>query len=498
MHYTEDTRRPPPLTSFFPEQLLSALGWLRRQKEAEIYISGGTIRDWLLGRRPLDLDITVAKGAEDYCRELLRILQEGVLVPLGTETEEAARVVWHGMHVDFSSFRKGAGTIEEELHYRDYTINAMALSMSGVEKAQSDWLIDPLRGMSDLQQGLLQCCPHAYIDDPLRMLRGYRFQAELGFTLTEKSVIGIAKHCRLINRCAAERILHELNRIMMSTKAAEAIQQMAASGLLWEIFPELQAGVGMAQPGYHHEDVFHHSLSTLASIQRVIDHPHHYFGNHWREMADFLNSVDQCRVLRWAALFHDLGKPATASSGTMENERRTFYNHDRVGRQMFAKIAARLRMKKTDVEAIGSLIEMHMHPFHLSNVRRKEPLSRKALLKIYKKAGENLNGLFVVAMADSLAGQGEKKPENMEGELVELFGEIQQARKMYIEPVLFGKRLLTGNDLIEIFNLEPSPRFKHIFAALEVARVEGRVNDRKEAITWLHRYLEEGKGEDFL
>ncbi|MDJ0621358.1 MAG: HD domain-containing protein [Desulfocapsaceae bacterium] len=498
MHYTEDTNRLPPLKSFFPKPLFEALDQLRLQRGLEMYASGGTIRDWLLGRQPVDLDITVAKGAEKCCRELLRILQAGAFVPLGTETEEAARVVWQGVHIDFSSFRKGAVTIEEELQHRDFTINAMALAMRDVEKSSSDIFIDPLKGLDDLQQGSLQSCPEAFIDDPLRMLRGYRFQAELDFVLTGRSVAEINDHCQLISQCAAERILYELDRIMRSAKAPHVFREMAASGLLWVLFPELQAGVGMEQPGYHHEDVFQHSLLALQWVQKVIDDPQAYFSDDWRAVADYLSSADNRRILRWAAVLHDLGKPATISSGTIKKDRITFYNHDRVGRLIFEEIADRLRMKKADVTSIGRLIEMHMHPFHLSNVRRQKPLSRKALLKIYKKAGDYLSGLFVVAMADSLAGQGDLKPDNMETELAELFDEIQQARKMYIEPALLGERLLTGHDLIDVFNLEPGPHFKYIFSALEVARVEGRVNNREEALAWLQNYLDEGESQEFL
>lgn len=498
MHYTEDIRSLPPLTSFFPKPLFDAISILQRERGSELYISGGTIRDWLLNRSPEDLDITVAEGAQGCCRELLRILGEGTFVPLGTETEEAARIVWRGLHIDFSSFRKKAVSIEEEMHHRDFTINSMALAMGDMGGDDKKKIVDPLGGINDIQQGLLRCCPDSFINDPLRMLRGYRFEAELDFELTWESSGEIYQHRQLIGRCAAERIFSELDRIMSSTRAAFSFQHMAASELLWQLFPELQAGVDMAQPGYHHEDVFQHSLSTLSWVERVIDRPHDYFDEQWQEVADYLRSKEHCRIVRWAAFFHDIGKPATVSFGQKRGERITFYNHDRTGRAIFDKIAARLRMKKGDRDSIGRLIEMHMHPFHLSNVRRQGPLSLKALLKIYRKAGEDLAGLLVVAMADSLAGQGEKKPENMEKELAELFGEIQQLCKAHIEPVLYGEKLLTGHDLIELFKLEPGPRFKQIFSALEVARVEGRVKSRDEALDWLHQYLEEGKEEEIL
>ncbi|MFN2353861.1 MAG: HD domain-containing protein [Desulfopila sp.] len=476
-----------------PQRLVDPLAEVQRRCGVRLYLSGGTLRDWLLGRTPLDLDVTVRRGAAVCCRELINILGAGTLVPLGTQSEEAARVVWGRLQIDISDFRKGAQTIEEELALRDFTINAMAMAYrdSRSDSRSDSRIIDPLDGRKDLSKGLLRCCPEAFEDDPLRMLRGYRFQAELGFALTGECVAAVTRQHRSIQRCAAERILYELDRIMMCGAAAHAVRGMAETGLLWTIVPELYEGVGVEQPGYHHKDVFYHSLLTLDQMERVIQQPQSFFGASAEVISEYLADATRVKNLRWAALFHDLGKPVTCSSGTMCQAKVTFYNHDRVGRQLFLDLAGRLRMSRRHAESVGTFIELHMHPFHLSNVRRTDALSRKALLKICKKAQDDLAGLFVLAMADSLAGQGELKPADMEEQLAELFDEIQAARKKHVEPVLYGKRLLSGHDLIERFGLRPGPLFKEILGELDVARVEGRVATREQAMAWVEKYLEE-------
>lgn len=478
-----------PQRHYFSAELINALMAVQERYGAEFFVSGGTIRDQILRRIPKDLDITVTDGAVRCCQYLMTELGGGAFVMLGTKDEEAARVVWNGVTIDFSSFRKGAVTIGEELTRRDFTVNALAVPLA-------DWscgnmvIHDPLGGKGHLRKRLLVPCPEAFEDDPLRMLRGYRLQAELGFAMTSACKKLISQRCTLITHSAAERILHELDRIMSTSSAASVIGEMAETGLLWVIFPELKQGVGAEQPPFHHKDVFHHNLLALESMERVLEEPQNFFSGAVPSINKYLLDDQVCRVLRWSALFHDLGKPATSTSEGDEKGRITFHNHDRVGREMFEVIAERLRMSKALSEKIGQLIEMHMHPFHLSNVRKKEQLSRRALLKICKKAGDDLIGLFILAMADTLAGQGPLKPEDMEEQIGDLFTEVNGTYEEYIKPVVKGDRLLNGHDLITTFKLSPGPQFSRIFNALEIAQVEQQVTTREEAVAWLGEFLQ--------
>jgi poly(A) polymerase len=194
-------------------------------------------------------------------------------------------------------------------------------------------------------------------------------------------------------------------------------------------------------------------------------------------------------LLKWAALFHDLGKPETHR---LVEEKITFYSHDQAGAVIFEAIAERLHWAKDDRHGVAQLIALHMWPFHLSNARLRIGITRKACLRLVKAAGEALPDLFLLAMADSLAGQGAGKPEEMEENLAGLFREVHGVYVEYIQPVLANPPLITGHDLIEAFALEPGPAFKEILDGLVVAQVEGLVADREQALAWVKKFLEAG------
>ena len=474
----------------YPERLVRALLRMAEQRGQELYVVGGTVRDWLLGRVPGDLDITVADDAAAWCRGLIAALKGGAFVPLGGDEEDAARVVWQGLTIDFSGFRLGARTIEADLVLRDFTVNSIGVAFAALlDESVIPTLIDPLHGVADLRAQVLRACPQAFVDDPLRMLRGYRLSATLGFTLEETTRAEIARQAGLIGRSAAERITHELDLIMATGRAHAAMEGMAASGLLWQLIPDLARGVGMEQPGFHHLDVFHHSLAALGFMEEILAEPSRFYPESATEIGAYLKQPGMQSRLKWAALLHDLGKPLTMAVREDKGGRVTFYNHDQTGRDMVLQLGRQWRWGNENRERVAGLIAMHMQPFHLCNVRRDGPLSRKACLHLSKKAGDDLIGLFLLAMADSLAGKGEKKPPGLEAELSGLLAEVLEIHAQYIQPALQGPRLLSGGDLIASFSLPPGPLFASILDALELARVEGEVTSREEALRWVQQYL---------
>lgn len=478
-----DTR----LTSYFPVDLIESLCVLESEIGERLYVTGGTVRDMFLNRVPQDIDITVKKGAEYCCRRLIALLGGGAYVQLGTEEEEAARVVHNGQIIDFSSFRKGAVSIEKELAFRDVTINAMALSLDDSVAGRLTAVIDPQNGLTDCEKSVLRHCQNAFSDDPLRMLRCFRFSAELGFTIHSQTIAEIKEKAHQLNRIASERIHYEMNRIMDSERAAAVIDDMAECAILWEIFPELEQGRGLEQPCFHHKDVFGHSLLALDCVERIIQSPDQYFGSDGPVIEKYLAETGNKRLLRWASLFHDVGKPST--SHEKEGQRTTFYCHDKAGKEIVLVIADRLKWSNEESSRVGRLVEMHMHPFHLCTVRNERELSSRSILKIYKKAGSDLPGLFSLAMADSLASKGDCKPPGMEEQLSELFREINQTVDNHIVPVVEGEKLLTGTDIIEIFGLEPGPILGKILQHVELARIEGIITDRNQAVEFVEKYL---------
>jgi poly(A) polymerase len=478
----------------YPAELLEALLRTAEKNGVRMYLVGGTVRDCLLDRDFHDLDLAVSGQVVSCAKYLQRELGGGTLVDLSGPDDEAVRLVWRGEQVDLAAFRAGATTIEEDLRLRDFTVNAMAVPLSQVQTkatASNSSLLDPTGGLEDLRQGRVRHCPGAFAADPVRMLRGYRMCAGLGFHLDQQTRAAIARDASLIEHIAAERISYELQLIFDSPRTTETLRDMAETGLLRRLLPELYQGEGVEQPEFHHLDVLEHCFLALQMMETIIAEPERFFPGHGEKISGYLQEERVVRCLKWAALLHDVGKPVTKEIRADKDDRVTFYGHDEVGRELFLQFADRSKWSKADAQLVGSLIAMHMHPFHLCNVQREDPVSKRAALKLCRRAEKSLIGLFLLAMADSLAGQGEKKPARMEEELLALFATVDRMYDETIAPVLHGPRLLTGKDLIGEFQLTPGPLFAEILNELEAARVEGKVVDRTTALAWVGKYLNE-------
>jgi len=476
----------------YPEQIVQGLADLIKEMSSSCYISGGTIRDWLMGRDSKDLDVTVPRDGFGWATALAQKLG-GTFVPMDEE-EDVARVVWQEVCVDFSSYREGAETIEADLLKRDFTINSMAVPFPAQfitfgESIEIPGILDPAGGQTDLQNKIIRSTSSAvFVSDPLRLLRAFRFMAAFGFTIEPDTEKQISKYFHLLHLAAEERIAYELDTIMATADSIKTIKAMHEIGVLQELFPELYQGVGVAQPSSHHLDVFEHGIIALQCMENVQKEPKKYFPAYGNSLREYLQKGRRKILLKWAALFHDLGKPGTLMIREDRDGRITFYNHDKEGARIFDIIADRFKWGKDDRKFVSQFISVHMWPFHLNNARKKTGLTPKAYLRLIKAVGEEFHGLFILAMADSLAGSGTGKPPRMEEDVASLYHEMEAAYSQTIKPVL-AKRLLTGNDLIDIFGLKPGPEFRKIFDNLENAQVEGDVQGREQALKWVKNYL---------
>ncbi len=454
---------------------------------------GGSIRDALLGRRFKDIDLTVPQGAKEIAFDVAQKYGDA-FVPLDEE-EGVYRVATKGFFLDFSSFRKGTKTIEKDLLLRDFTINALAVPLRDfLEASPTNWpIIDPAEGQKDLSRRVLRALGRAnFCDDPLRMLRGYRLAAELGFELKEGTRGLVRELHPSLARVSPERISAEL-LALFSHQAGAIVSLMAEDEILFTIFPELLAAQGVAQPSFHHLDVFGHLLLALKSADTVIKEPERFFGpqaSEKRVFEEILADPKKQAAVRLAALFHDIGKPHTFAI----RHRITFYEHDRVGEEIFWQMGRRLRFAKKFIKDVASLIKHHMRPFHLLKEYllkeyRAGRLSKRAMRRLLKDVPD-YRALFMVAMADSLASAGPDKEEGLEALLASLFWEIY-AFEQEIFTKQAQKRLVTGRDLIEIFGLEPGPLFKELLEAVEEARAEGQIKTRNEALSFLTHLIKE-------
>lgn len=478
------------LNKNFSAKLLQAIQEVHGLLGGELYIVGGTVRNLLLAKGCVDLDVAANISASLWAKKLANTLDKAAIVNLSGPFDETYRVVWKSEQVDISSFRENTKTIEDDLVRRDFTINAMAIAFPSTSCENSGTLIDPMGGKEDLELMKIRHLPNAFIADPVRMLRGYRLAAQFGFSMVISTRDAVKHHCERITEVAVERIGTELALIFESSRTSLILRKLAEDGLLRLLLPELFTAQGVEQPDFHHLDVLQHSFLTLEKIEEIIDNPEVFYPGHQEEINLYLSDPIVRKCLKWAALLHDIGKPSTKKEDVEGAGRITFYGHDEVGKDIFQNYARRSHWSGSESACVARLIGMHMHPFHLCNIEREgNEITKRAALKLCQRAGDELLALFLLAMADSLASKGEKKPEKMEEELVFLLEKIQKIFAENIEPVFRGPKLLTGADLIEHFRLVPGPIFSEILTEFQAAQVEGVIRNKDEGLLWVEKYL---------
>jgi len=460
------------------------LGRLAVSRSLAVYLVGGSVRELALGRGVHDLDLAVSTRTLELAQDLAEAL--GGTYVLLDQAERTARVVWQGEILDLAEFR--APTLEGDLRGRDFTLNAMAVDVQAVLGQGPVELIDPLGGLEDLARGRLRMvAPENLRHDPLRLLRAYRFAATHGFQVTPDTVAAIRRATPEFSRVAAERVHQELFLLLAAPAAAPVLKEMEAAGLLGRVFPELEDMKGVEQNGYHHLDVYDHSLATVACLEEVLAAPEAYFGEMAVEVGRYVQTRPKAALLKLAALFHDAGKPQVQARRS-DPERYTFYYHEKVGLEIFGRVAARLRCSQAETKTVTSLIQMHMRPFLLLPAFRERELSFRALGRLVRAARPELPGLFALAMADSLAGQGALKPVDSEAVLSDLAEAALRFLRERLEPQERHPKLLNGHDLIRL-GLKPGPQFRRLLTAVEEAQWEGLIQSREEALAMVQRLL---------
>ncbi len=442
-------------------------------KDEKVFLVGGAVRDALIGKPFNDLDLVVARNPEGVAKKLAKDLGFA-FVELSQEFG-IYRVANPWTIIDISLQR--GRSIEEDLKLRDFTINAMAIPVRSLIEGRA-YLIDPFLGYVDLKEKLVRAVGEdSIVDDPLRILRGYRFFAQ-GYGLLEtKTREWFAKHANSLTFCAPERILYELELILLTDRAYEAFCLMDEDGVLEIIFPEINPCRNVPQPEFHHLDVWGHLLESLKWSELILKDPEAYLGRSLpkglREDKYFTLSV------KLASLFHDLGKGYTFKQ---TEERIVFYGHEKVSSDLVLKIAERLRFKRDLGERISLLVKSHMRPCQLLTEFEKGTLTIRAKRNLIKDV-PYLWDLFIVAMADSFASRGVDKEPDYEDRLRTFFYHLFSFKEE-LERVEKRERVLTGRDLIEL-GFKPGPIFREILTAVELKVLEGGIKTKEDAVKFV-------------
>jgi poly(A) polymerase len=435
------------------------------------WIVGGALRDELLGREVTDVDIAVEGDPEAAARELAKELR-GPVFRL-SEAFGAWRVVDRrsGRVYDFAPLQ--GATIEEDLRKRDFTVNAMARPREGGD------VIDPLGGQADVESHVLRVIgPESYERDPLRPLRLARFAAELGFRpdpATEKLTAAAAPR---VTEASGERVFGELRRLVLAERAVQGLALADRLGLLHAVLPELAALHDVEQSHYHHKDVYGHTLEVL---ERVVEIEGEAEGQ-LREVLDepLADELTRGEALRFGALLHDIGKPATHD--VRDDGRVTFMGHDRLGEEMVRQVCRRLRTSERLSRFLGAVTRHHLV---LGFLVHERPLDRRAVYRYLKRTSPVEVEVMLLSCADRLATRGENAESAIDAHL-ELAHELMPAA---LEWRRSGPpRLpLRGDELARELGIEPGPELGRILAELQEAAYAGEIADRDDAVELARR-----------
>ncbi len=447
---------------------------LADEQGVRAYVVGGYVRDHYLRRPSTDIDVVVVGSGIALAEALGRELHAKVSV---FKTFGTAMVRAGGTEVEFVGARKEsysrdsrkpqveAGTLEDDQCRRDFTINAMAWSLNGDTFGE---LVDPFDGMYDLEQGVIRtpCDPDiTFSDDPLRMMRAVRFAAQLGFSIEEETFDAICRNAHRIAIVSRERIIVELNKIVLSPVPSMGFELLELSGLLALIFPELHALKGVERRGAHaHKDNFVHTLKVLDNVARRSD-------DLW---------------LRWAAVLHDIAKPLTKAY-----DRRlgwTFHGHEVVGSKMVPAIFRRLKLPMNEhMKFVRKLVFLHLRPIILS----EELVTDSAVRRLLFDAGDDVEALMTLCEADITSGIDAKVQRYLANyELVRRKMKDLEERdriRNFQPPV-------TGEVIMETYGIGPCRAIGEIKEVIKEAILEGAIPNEYDAAYALMERLAAERG----
>lgn len=443
------------------------------------WIVGGAVRDLLLDRLPADVDIAT-QHPEPLARRFAEI-KGGHVVAMDPEFGVWRVALPGGAFVDFCRFRQCG--ILGDLRGRDFTFNAMALRLP--EGGNPGGLLDPFHGVDDLNAGRLRMVDRkAFIDDPARILRAFRFLADLRLHIEDDTLQALQAETHRLSGVAVERLLAEWWKLCGGPHAARAVREMSDAGILKVFLPELQATKGVTQNAYHHLDVWEHLLLAMAGMTQLLREPDAALGEMTGEFAPLLADDHRRARLVCITLFHDIGKPATRS---VKSGRVHFYTHELAGAEIAGKIAHRLRMSRADTHALTTVIGQHMRPLFLLQTDGKGP-SRKSLVHLLEAVGELLPEVLLLALADKGAAHGLLADPEMREKQLALFRAIFAFRREVYLPAL-AQPVLTGDDLVRGLAHPPGPRVGALLREARHLQLMGQLTSREKALRWAERAM---------
>ena len=394
--------------------MVKTLGEFFASRGVTAYLVGGVVRDALIGRRTGDIDLAVEGRARTVAAGLAAVLGGHSFVL--DDARDIVRVVVPGGHetlaVDLTPLPEG---IHADLARRDFTVDAMAVSVLDVGADGGPVpLVDPYDGASDARAGVIKAVSSSvFTADPVRLMRGPRLSAQLGFRIADETVEFIQRDAHLVTTVSQERVRDELMRLMAEPDVASSLRLLDRLGLLSHVIAEMDQARGVGQPKEHHWDVFNHIIETAGQVERLLQGPWDG-GDFVRDtiprfpsMEDYFaqevsDGHSRLTLLKFAGLLHDIAKPATK---TVESTGRIrFLGHHMVGAEASVRILGRLRFSGRGINLVSCLVQHHLRPSQVS--QSGELPTPKAVYRYYRDVGDAAIDTLYLNLADFLAARG--------------------------------------------------------------------------------------------
>ena len=442
-------------------RLFRAAGALASEETLDVYVVGGYVRDLMLGRPLSDIDLMVVGDGISFARKLAKKLKIKTVIPF--EKFGTAQVQSEDGIIEVSSARVetyesdsrkpevSSANLEMDLSRRDFTVNAMAISLCEDSLGK---LSDPYGGVRDLQKRLLRTPldpDSTFSDDPLRMLRAVRFAAQLDFQIDKPVAESIIRQAKRIEIVSAERITREFYKILSAPIPSIGLDLLQQVGLLEIVFPEINAMVGLEQPKeWHHKDIFYHTLQVVDNIAKLTDKPD----------------------LRFAALVHDIAKPRTRRLSTSKGW--TFHGHEIVGSRMLEKVARRMKLSNKTLKYLQKLTMLHLRPIALA----KDGITDSAVRRVMVVAAEDLDDLLILCRADITS----KNPMLVK-KYMGNFDRVEELMQNVEERDAFMafQSPIKGVEIMKELELSPGKLVGDIKSRIEDAILDGEIKNSYEA-----------------
>ena len=493
----------------FPELLESVRAALHSQDGLTVYLVGGAVRDALLGCPVHDLDFAMEREAIKTARRIADTLGADFYT-LDAERDTGRVIVTNPdgtrQLMDFASFR--GTSLEADLNGRDFTLNAIAMNIH-------DYSIhDPLGGVMDLKEKRLRACsPSAFLDDPVRVLRGVRLAANFGFHILPEARTAMKEAVGSLGKVSAERMRDELFRIFDGPRPARCLRALDILGALEPFLPELPAMKGVTQIPPHVHDVWEHTLSVICHMEEILAAltPEYnpdkasdlingllvlQIGRYRLQIgANLVASVTGGRSLRsllfLAALYHDIAKPQTKKAD--EEGQLHFWDHDQRGAEILITRARALVLGNDEIQRLETIVRNHMRIlFHINRlVREGKPPSRRAIYRFFRDTGPAGVDICLLTLADVRATYEQTLPQETWAAALEVVRTLLEAWYEKKEEQVAPPSLVDGNDLLRELSLHPGPVVGKLLASIREAQAVGEVTTREQALEQARMLVDE-------